>query len=143
MDVRLDGVVMSVVDDNNLIESLTDTVTPADPPFDPHWIPREVVVDEGATFLNIESLAGRVRTHENVDPTVVGSEPRLNSLFLDRRRRILVTVAHLATAIGIRRDRLGLSGDEAVANVIHRIGIPGEDHDAAVPLSVKFVDVFC
>ena len=106
-DAELDAVLEEEIDgaDNCL---LADTIHAANPLLDPHGIPRDVVIDDDVTKLEVEPLAAGIRGHQ--DARFFGE------LFLDL---LALVHAHAAVEAGDRdaaiREELrqhSLGGDE-------------------------------
>ena len=70
------------VEDQHLVLGLTEAVDTADPLFDLHRVPRQVVVDDRRTELEVEALAGHPAREQHVELAAVGTGHQFGALVL-------------------------------------------------------------
>ena len=124
VDSRFDGVLEKVVLDMDLLVALADPVDAPDPLLDPHGVPRHVVVDEDPAGLKVEAFARGLGAQQQLDGL------SLPKLLLDRLLALespALAVPGLAAAPRIARDARAVDGPQAVAQVIHGVGVLGEE----------------
>ena len=129
VDQRLHGVAKEVVVDVHHAVPLPDPVDAADSLLDAHGVPRHVVVDQHAAGLEIQPLAGRLGAQEQPDG-VAGPELLLDVLLIADNPAC--PVPGLAAPPGVAGDPGAVDGQQAVPEVVHGVGVLGEQNRGVV-----------
>ena len=115
VDDRLDALVVEVVPNPHDLVLLSDPVDAPDALFDAHGIPGHVEVDQHPAYLEVESLAHRLGSHQ--DPDLIAlAEERLDLLFGHSFPRS--SVPDLPTSTRVAPHLRSVHGDQAVRGVV-------------------------
>ena len=111
-----------------------DAVDAADALFHPHGVPRHVVVDQGATELEIQALGGGVRTQQNIGLAV--AKPPFGIVAADPAPGA-VGGGDFSTAPREAHQPLTSVLQKLFTQEIHGVGVLSEDHRLLVAVLVK------
>ena len=122
--------VIEVVADSDVLIRGADAINAADPLLDAHEVPWHVVVDEPPGRLQVEAFAHGVGADENFQ--VATAEHGLDLRLCDLGPGPGVGVVDFTAPTGVAAESAVACRDESFADVVHGVGVLGEDNHRRV-----------